>query len=519
MSQPSSYEYDVFVSYASADEEWVHNWLLPRLKEARVGRRKMRVCVDTECFQAGVPLLDEMRRAVTSSAKTVVVLTPDYLESGWTSFQYTLQRSMDIQQRQYRLIPLLLKPCDLPPDVSSLVCLDFTGDEAANLQFQRLVKAIGGASGPSKPRVALKDKLPRLPFPGYWLLLMLVAVIVLLILVVPGILHGREPTPTATATATSSPTATPAPPSRPIVFASKRDGNAEIYSVRADGTGLMRLTKREKTDAQALWAPDGSRIAFISEREGTPELYVMDRDGQGVKRLTFTPGGDKWYAWSPDSRKLVVERKLASGEGRDFYVVEVDGSGQRALPQTADIQWNANWSSDSTRILFVGRGTDDPELYTTDAQGQNPTQLTDNSYWEQLPTWSPDGRLIAFVTERSGWRMYAMQSDGSKEYQLGAGINPSVYAVWSPLGDRIALVGQSDGQDDVFVMNADGSGQIQLTQGSHNDRFPTWSPDGSQIAFESDRSGLSQIYVISSTGGGEAICVSDGEGYAPSWAR
>ncbi len=518
MPEPTRYEYDVFVSYSHADEEWVHNQLLPRLKAARIGRRKMRVCVDTECFQAGVPLLDETRRAVTSSAKTVVVLTPDYLESGWTNFQYTLQRTIDMQQRQYRLIPLLLKSCDLPPDVSSLVCIDFAGDEDVSLQFNKLVKAIGGVAPPDKPP-RVRDRLRDLHFPGYWLFLVLVAVVVLLMLVVPGILNGREPTPTATSTSLPTATPTPSPLARPIAFTSKRDGNAEIYTVRPDGTGLMRLTKHEKTDAQVLWAPDGVRIAFVSERDGRPEVYVMDRDGQGAKRLTYTPAGDKWYAWSPDSRQVVVERRLAGGEGRDFYVVEADGSGQRALPQTADVQWNASWSPDGTRILFVGRGTDDPEIYTTDVQGQNPTQLTDNSYWEQLPTWSPDGKLIAFVTDRSGWRAYAMRPDGSKEYELRAGINPNVYAVWSPSGDRIAVVAQTDGQDDIFVMNADGTGEIQLTQDPHNDLFPTWSPDGTQIAFESDRSGQPEIYVVSSSGNGEAIIVSHGGGFGPSWAR
>ena len=61
---------------------------------------------------------------------------------------------------------------------------------------------------------------------------------------------------------------------------------------------------------------------------------------------------------------------------------------------------------------------------------------------------------------------------------MRSGIDPTMYAVWSPESDRIALVGQSSGQDDIYVMNADGSGEIQLTRDSANDRFPAWSPDG-----------------------------------------
>jgi len=84
------FDYDVFISYSHRDEDWVHNQLLPRLKQARVGRRKMRVCIDTECFRPGAALLTEIERALLASRKTVLVLTPDYLKSEWTQFENIL---------------------------------------------------------------------------------------------------------------------------------------------------------------------------------------------------------------------------------------------------------------------------------------------------------------------------------------------------------------------------------------------------------------------------------------------
>ena len=73
-----------------------------------------------------------------------------------------------------------------------------------------------------------------------------------------------------------------------IVFVSNRDGNAEIYSCKVDGSNHSRLTYNAGIDDQPAWSPDGSRIAFISDRTGNPELYIMNADGSNVARKTFS---------------------------------------------------------------------------------------------------------------------------------------------------------------------------------------------------------------------------------------
>jgi TolB protein len=506
MSNPAEFVYDVFVSYSHEDKDWVESQLLPRLKAARIARRKVRVCIDKECFQAGVPVLDEIRRAITTSAKTLVVLSPAYLNSGWSNFEYTLQRTIDMQDRAHRLIPVLLRPCDLPPDIASLIYIDCTGDEPLKAQLDKVAEAITGTRATHREPGVQRDDTALRKY-GPWLLLALAAAVVVLVLVRPGL--PRRST------------------ARPIVFVSQRDSaaggtavNWEVYSVKPDGSGLVRLTKHPASDQQAMWSPDGSKIAFVSDRDGVPEIYVMNPDGSHVQRVTHTWEGLKWYAWAPNSQKLVFEWELSGSTHRDIYTVDAAGAQQTPLSERPEMQWNASWSADSQRVVFVAQRGADPEIITMDANGGDWRQLTDDAFWEQLPTWCPDGSRVAFVTQRSGsWRAFAVQADGSGEYELLDDVDSYSYPVWSPDGKRVAVVGIRNGKSNIFVMNADGSSEIRLTDDAANDTQPAWSPDGKQIAFQSDRDGQAEIYVMPADGSGQAVRVTQGGGLAPSWAR
>ena len=135
-SQSSSSVYDVFISYSHHNEDWVIRWLLPKLRVAGLS-----VCVDKECFEPGAPSLTEMERAVLTSRKTVIVLTPDYLRSEWAEFENILAQTLDPAARRRRLIPLMLERCELPLRVRALTYLDFTWPQEQEGQLKRLIRA------------------------------------------------------------------------------------------------------------------------------------------------------------------------------------------------------------------------------------------------------------------------------------------------------------------------------------------------------------------------------------------
>lgn len=152
MAEHAQYRYDVFISYSHADADWVQGWLLPRLKAA-----SLEVCIDRDCFEPGAPVAEEIERVITRSRRTLAVLTPDWVESEWCSFEALLVHHQDPAARFRRLIPLLLKPTELPERIQLLHWVDFTQPEGRETQLDRVVEAIQGVS--SLPELRL-DAFP-----------------------------------------------------------------------------------------------------------------------------------------------------------------------------------------------------------------------------------------------------------------------------------------------------------------------------------------------------------------------
>lgn len=140
------FRYDVFISYSSHNKEWVREWLVPQMKNAG-----LTVCIDHETFEPGAPSITEIERAVLQSRKTVVILTPEYLQSEWTEFENILVQTSDPAAHQRRLVPMLLVRCELPLRMRALTSLDFTRSEAHTEMLARLATAIRRRTPQSRP--------------------------------------------------------------------------------------------------------------------------------------------------------------------------------------------------------------------------------------------------------------------------------------------------------------------------------------------------------------------------------
>ncbi|MBI5304790.1 MAG: CHAT domain-containing protein, partial [Chloroflexi bacterium] len=133
----TQFDYDVFISYSSKDAEWVRGDLLKWLEA-----HGLRVCIDFRDFRVGAVGVTEMERAVRTSRKTVLVLTPNYLASDWTAFENLMLQTLDPINRELRLIPLLKENCKLPPRIGMLTYVGFVAPHDWNFAWQRLLDAI-----------------------------------------------------------------------------------------------------------------------------------------------------------------------------------------------------------------------------------------------------------------------------------------------------------------------------------------------------------------------------------------
>jgi tetratricopeptide (TPR) repeat protein len=136
--EATSYDFDVFVSYASKDKAWVRGELLKRIEKAGI-----RAFIDFRDFTRGAPGMKEMERGVTRCRKTLLVLTPAYIKSEWGEIELRMGQTLGPANRDPRLIPLLKKKCDKPLSIETLTHIDFTDGADLDLAWRQLLTALG----------------------------------------------------------------------------------------------------------------------------------------------------------------------------------------------------------------------------------------------------------------------------------------------------------------------------------------------------------------------------------------
>ncbi len=262
-----------------------------------------------------------------------------------------------------------------------------------------------------------------------------------------------------------------------IAFNSNRDGNLEIYSMNADGSGQTRLTNNAATDELPVWSPDGNKITFASPRGASWDVFIMNADGSNQIDLTNNhPVIENYPAMSPDGTKITYTADLGGGNN-EVYVMNSDGSGQTNISSNAASDYESKWSPDGSKLVFASNRDGNYEVYSMNANGSGQTRLTNTSAPEDFPSWSPDGSKIAFSSNRDGnAEIYVMNADGSGQTRLTNNSSLDYVPMWSPDGTKLTFSSQRDGNLQVYIMNPDGSNQTRLTNNAGNDYLSSWQP-------------------------------------------
>jgi len=226
---------------------------------------------------------------------------------------------------------------------------------------------------------------------------------------------------------------------------------------------------------------------------------------------------------------LVIGQVTDTGGGQynvQFQLLDVYKGGQllgyRMTSSATDLRRTAHHISDlifekltgkkgvfSGRIAYIttinqGNKQQSHQLQVADADGFNPQTIASSTEPLMSPSWSPDGKKMAYVSfERKSAAIYVQTLASGERIRVAEfpGINgaPS----WSPDGTKLALTLSKDGSPDIHVLNLSNRLLNKLTKSFAIDTEPTWSPDGSSIVFTSDRGGKPQLYIVSSQGGQE----------------
>lgn len=306
---------------------------------------------------------------------------------------------------------------------------------------------------------------------------------------------------------------------------------ANLWIVATDSVTLPhQLTAGEHKDFHAVWAPDSTRLAFVSNRGGESAVWIIRRDGGEAMRLTTAKGDYDALAWSPDGKALAFtfrpeDKPLPSDPGGP----EPSDADKDKAPRYRRIT-RLHYKEDG--IGFLPEEHQHVWVVAMDgcvAEG-DPRQLTDGDYDDMRPTWTPDGRHIAFESKRmpdaeyyeAFTHIYRVPAAGGMIEQLTQDEGDRQAMAYSPDGQWLAYIGHTDPTDGggminmhPWVMPAGGGAARDATPGwdrsalnTHiNDinagfnTFLAWSADGAWLYFFATDRGAVRLFRVAASGG------------------
>ncbi|PYQ70085.1 MAG: hypothetical protein DMG01_28065 [Acidobacteria bacterium] len=288
-----------------------------------------------------------------------------------------------------------------------------------------------------------------------------------------------------------------------IVFARvfPQPGQIGLFIASADGSSERPLLADRNIDYDAVWSPDGAWIVFTSEREGSADLFRVKPDGSGLERLTDSPAYDDQAAFSPDGRNLVFVTTRNGGTA-DLWTLDLKTRAARALTSGSGGDFRPSWSPDGKWIAFSSdRGSNLPfahgrwehlqiaDVYIVRPDGSGLKRISAHGNFCGSPKWTADSRRI--IT-------YCMTAEQTLNNRRAVPEHPedtrivSIDIATGTASDVAAGPGVKFNPsvlpgDEVAYIRKDGIPGIYYASGARGPagevRTASWSPDGKRVVF------------------------------------
>jgi Tol biopolymer transport system component len=302
-------------------------------------------------------------------------------------------------------------------------------------------------------------------------------------------------------------------PSADIAFASRRDGNWEIYVTDDAGQNQRRLTRRDVEDRFPLWSPDRRQIAFGSLVDGTWELWVMDSDGAKQRRLASHIVAKSTRGWSPDGNRIAFT--AVADSNLDIVSVDVASAQVTRLTSAPGEDRDPSWSPDGTQLAFSSSREGAAQVYVMTAVGRDVRRLTNGTSSAKAPRWSPDGKSIVFVSDGD---LYVIGADGQHLRGLTVGAHATADPpLWSPDGSRIVFQIAAGDNYEIGILRLSDQVRRMLASSAAYDGSYTWSVDGKRVAFISGRDGFDGMFIVEADAKQAPVRLTGTASLTPAW--
>ena len=289
------------------------------------------------------------------------------------------------------------------------------------------------------------------------------------------------------------------PDGQRIVFSSDRNGNYDVWEISLASGEIKALTEHPANEYHPAYSPDGTQIAYVSEQADQPGIYGFSLSTGKAERLVASEAKLASPAWSPDQQQLSF---LQYGGGEGSLAVLSLTSGESAQIQTIDedvFPFRSAWRSDSS-FFYTSDGKIKERIVGQEGATTIPFRATVSlarpAYTRKMydfddtqdrpalgimnPVVSPDGQSVAFAALGNIW---IQPVDGDSIQSVTDDSFVDIDPAWSPDGTQLAFVSDRDGRMNLWMKNLKTGEELQLTDLDQAVGFPVYSPSGDRIAF------------------------------------
>ncbi|HSC28064.1 MAG TPA: hypothetical protein VLD67_12360 [Vicinamibacterales bacterium] len=250
---------------------------------------------------------------------------------------------------------------------------------------------------------------------------------------------------------------------------------SNIYIADYDGANEKQVTFQRTLEISPVWSPDAKAILFTSYRDGMPDLFLsyiyegrFERPTKALDTRNYLP------AWSHDGTRIAFMCAIDDGN-TEICVANRDGSGLRRVTNHPMADATPTWAPTGVQLAFTSDRSGSPAIYIVNADGTGLKRISAESYCDR-PTWSPAPfNEIAYTCRGGGGyqiMLYDFAKGGSTPISDGIGSNES--PAFAPNGRHLAFVSDRTGRPQIYTMGRDGTGLRQITRNGSN-RYPNWS--------------------------------------------